>query len=504
MEKNKHLLATALSIAITLLASADSASADVRLPKVFTDHMVLQQGKPIAVWGWADKGENVTASIGGKTASATANDAGKWRVDLPALKADGGKAQVLSIKGNNRIEFKDVLIGEVWLASGQSNMNRPVGGDAIEAAAHPHLRLFTTNGNIPREDTLNETVGWEPCSPQSIGSVGPMVGNRQRAFSEVAYHFGEKLHAELKVPIGIIHTSIGGSTAKDWTPNPDIAGQFPFGEEPGDIRHKFGIGYQARIAGLVPYTIKGVIWYQGEDDGRNKKYAADMKALIASWRGLWSDGTLPFYMVQIAQTTYASGMLGVWEAQQEVVKSVPHTGIAVSNDIYEGTNNGGFKIRTDKTVALPIAGGSNPHPTGRPVVARRLADIALAKIYNRLDREVSGPSYASHEIVGNKIIVTFKNVGAGLKVVEGEELKWFEISDGSQTDERPIAPLVYLPAEAKLAGKDKIEISSEAIAKPAYARFSWHALARHYLVNSENLSALPFRTNDLPQMWNRR
>ena len=153
---------------------------------------------------------------------------------------------------------------------------------------------------------------------------------------------------------------------------------------------------------------------------------------------------------------------------------------------------------------MPIAGGGNPHPTGRPLVARRLADIALAKSYRKLEREVFGPSYDSHEIVGNKIVVTFKNVGAGLKVVQGKKLEWFELSDGSKTDERPIAPLVYVPAEAKIIAKDRVEIWSDAIAKPAFARFSWHPLARHYLVNSENLPALPFRTDDLPQMWNRR
>ena len=504
MDERRFPLVAALCGAICLFGTAAPAGADVRLPKVFTDHMVLQQGRPVAVWGWAEADEQVTVSVAGQSASGSAGADGKWRVDLPPLKADGGKPHRLTVRGNNTVSFEDVLIGEVWLASGQSNMNRPVDGEAIGTAHHPQIRLFTTNGNIPREDTLNETVGWVPCSPESIKLVGPVVGSRQRAFSEVAYHFGKTLHAQLDVPVGIIHTSIGGSTAKDWTPDPQIAEKFPFGEDPGDIRHKFGIGYQARMAGLVPYSIRGVIWYQGEDDGRNRNYATDLSALISAWRALWSDASLPFYMVQIAQTTYASGMLGVWEAQQEVVRTVPHTAIAASNDIYEGTKNGGFKKRTDKQLGLPIAGGSNPHPTGRPLVARRLAEIALAKTYGQHDREVCGPSYASHEIVGNKIVVTFTNAGQGLESVAEGALDWFEISDGRRTDQRPIAPLVYVPAKAKIIGRDRVEIWAEAITEPAFARFAWHPLARHSLVNREGLPALPFRTDDLPQMWNRR
>ncbi|MDH3584169.1 MAG: sialate O-acetylesterase, partial [Phycisphaerae bacterium] len=205
--------------------------------------------------------------------------------------AASAESRTLSVQGRNRITLADVLVGDVWLASGQSNMNRPVGAKAIEGAAHPNLRLFTTNGKIPRQERLNDTVGWVICTPQTIATCGDIVGKngRRRPFSEVAYEFSRRVHRKTGTPVGIIHTSMGGSTAKDWTPNPDIAMQHPFDQDHGDVRHKWGIVYQSRLRGLVPYTLRGVVWYQGEDDGRNRRYGEELEAMILKWRRLWSD-----------------------------------------------------------------------------------------------------------------------------------------------------------------------------------------------------------------------
>jgi sialate O-acetylesterase len=275
-------LAVLIGLAGCLAASA--ARAELRMPKIFTDHMVLQQQMPVAVWGWADPGQKVTVSILTASQSAIADANGKWRLEIPALKAamtaDKPAALVIA-SGKDKIELKDVLIGEVWVAGGQSNMNRPVSNDAFAAANYPTIRLFTTNGSIPRKDTLNDTVSWVPCTPETIATCGDIIGpNKRRPFSEVGYHFAVKMNKELKAPIGIFHTSCGGSTAKDWTPNPKLADQFPFDQDVAKATHQFGVLYQSRLHGAVGFTIRGVVWYQGEDDGRNANYRQDFTDLI--------------------------------------------------------------------------------------------------------------------------------------------------------------------------------------------------------------------------------
>ena len=497
---NSRTIATAILFLASLLQRPKRKS---RFPRSFPITWCSSGDQPIPVWGNASPGETVTAAIGDTSVSTKANPSGKWALEIPALKS-GGDPKQLTVSGTNTITFKDVLVGEVWLCSGQSNMNRPVSGDVIKTADHPEIRLFTTNGKIPRKDSLNDVVGWLRCTPENIAACGDTVREKRRAFSEVAFHFGKHLHEKLRVPVGIIHTSMGGSTAKDWTPNPNIATEFPFDKDHGDVRHKFGIVYQARLHGLIPFPLRGFVWYQGEDDGRNRKYADDLQTMISSWRELWGDEKLPFYMVQIAQTTYASGMLGVWEAQQQVTETVPNTGIAPSNDIYEGTTNGGFKMRTEKATGLPIAGGGNPHPTGRPTLARRAAEIALAKTYGVTEKEVFGPQFHSAKVDGDKMVVRFRHVGTGLKTSDGAPPNWFEISDGKRTDERDNSPIAYARATATITGSDTLEVRAEGISNPKHVRFSWHPLGRHNLVNSEGLPALPFRSDRLPQMWNRR
>jgi len=475
-----------------LLCAIATAWADVRLPKVFTDHMVLQQEMPIVVWGWAAAGEGVAVEFGGHKAATSAGADGTWRVTLPAMKATGSPG-TLSVKGNSRLELKDVLVGEVWLCSGQSNMGRPVEGEAAKAADFPQIRLFNSSGETPRADGLDETSGWIVCSPAAILQAGDHLGagKGRRPFSEVAYHFGLKLHQTLKVPVGLIQANCGGSTARDWTPFPDAAAKLPLDQPIPKVTHNDGLLYWVRLRGMVPFAVRGVVWYQGEDDGRNPRYADDFKGLIESWRKLWGRTDMPFYFAQIAATTYAGGMLGVWEAQQWVTNNVPHTGMAVSNDIYEGTTNGGFKRRDDKALGWPIAGGGNPHPTGKPRIAARLADIALVETYGQPKKVLYGPMYASHEARGGKIVVRFKHAGGGLATDDGQPPNWFELSDGAREGNR----LRYVKAEARIVGADAIEVSSPPVAEPKFVRFGWHPLARYNLVNKEGLPAVSFRTD---------
>jgi len=475
------------------------AEAAARLPRVFTDHLVLQQDLPIAVWGWAEAGETVTVTLAGKTVSATADAEGRWRADLPAMRSDG-VAQVLTVKAANTIELTDVLVGEVWLCSGQSNMGRPVDADAARTADYPQIRLFNSSGDTPRRAGLDDTTEWTVCSPRAIATAGDSLGpdKGRRAFSEVAYHFGRKLHQTLKVPVGLIQANCGGSTASDWTPLPEVGAKLAYDQLVSKMTHTPGVLYWVRLRGLVPYSVRGVIWYQGEDDGRNPRYAGDLKALIESWRKLWKREDMPFYLAQIAQTTYAGGMLGVWEAQAKVMNSVPQTGLAVSNDVYDGTPNGDFKERLDPATGWPLAGGGNPHPTGRPLVAGRLADIALVKTYGQPERPVFGPMYDSQRVQDGKLTVTFKHVGGGLTTRDGKEPDWFELSDGAQEGNK----LKYVKAQARITGADTVEVWSSEVKEPKHVRFGWHALARFNLMSKERLPAVSFRTDSQPH-WNR-
>jgi sialate O-acetylesterase len=181
----------------------------------------------------------------------------------------------------------------------------------------------------------------------------------------------------------------------------------------------------------------------------------------------------------------------VWEAQRWVMDNVPHTGMAVSNDIYEGTTNGGFKRRIDQATGWPISGGSNPHPTGRPRVALRLADIALTKTYGEAKAVVFGPMYQSHRIEGGKIIIRFKHVGGGLATDDQQPPNWFELSDGTRQGQR----LKYVKAQARIVDPETVEAWSDQVAQPKFARFGWHALARFNLINKESLPAVSFRTD---------
>jgi sialate O-acetylesterase len=479
-------------VTFALLSAPTWLHAELKLAKLFTDHLVLQQELPIAVWGFADLAAEVTVEFNAKIQKATADKLGSWRVDLPAMSADGVSHTLQVTSGTQRVTCKDVLLGEVWICGGQSNMGRPVTGDQTKSADNPQIRLFNISGNVPRSGGIDDTHGWVICSPESIAVAGDGSKEKgRRGFTEVGYVFGRRLQKELKVPVGLIQMNCGGSTAKDWTPTRGVADALVLDEPMKGLTHKPGVLYEVRIRGMVPFTARGVVWYQGEDDGRNKNYAKDFAEMIAAWRGLFSRDDLPFYFAQIAQTTYASGMLGVWESQQWVMNNVPHTGLAVSNDIYDGTKNGGFKLRVDSEIALPIAGGGNPHPTGKDRVAERLARIALANTYGRDQGIIYGPMYKSHKIVDGKIQVTFQHVGSGLKTNDNKMPNWFELSDGTKDGRRT----KYKHAEAKIIGKDTIEVWSSNVSDPTQVRFGWHPLTRFNLINVEGLPAVSFRTD---------
>lgn len=491
---------------LTVLFIVSIATADVRLPAVIGENMVLQQHSEAAIWGWADAGEEVTVQAGwsGRKATTKTDAEGKWTLKVATPKAGGPHKLVIS--GKNMITLENILIGEVWVCSGQSNMQWTVSNsnnsnEEIANAKHPNIRLFYVKREVA-ETPQNDCEGqWQECSPETIPG-----------FSAVAYFFGRKLHSDLNVPIGLIHTSWGGTPSEAWTRReilesnkdfkpiceryqaavdnwtqikkdydqkvadwkevsakakaegkkaPGYPGQ-PYG--PGHSHSPAGL-YNAMIAPLIPYTIKGAIWYQGESNaGRAYQYRTLFPAMIKNWRDDWKLGSFPFYFVQIAP--YVGQNPEIREAQLIAYRNTPNTGIVVTTDI--GNVN-------------------NIHPRNKQDVGKRLGMWALANTYGCEDIIYSGPLYKGFKVEEDKIRISFDHVGGGL-VAKGGDLTYFIIAEDGKD---------FVPAKAVIDG-DTIVVYSDQVKKPAAVRFGWENSAEPNLFNKEGLPASPFRTDDRP------
>jgi sialate O-acetylesterase len=457
--------------------TAASLFANVKLPSVLSSHMVLQRDMPVPVWGWADAGEKVTVGFAGQTKEVTAGADGKWSLKLDALKTNATPAK-MTVKGANELVLEDILVGEVWIGSGQSNMQMDVRGskDAqkeIPAADFPNIRLF----NVPlvsspvKKDDL--TASWTACSSQTVPG-----------FSAALYFMGRQLHKELNVPVGLIADSWGGSRIEPWTPIEGFEMVPSQQENAKNLKENgpsvpHGSGklhglYNAMIHPIVPYAIRGAVWYQGEsNNGEGMLYLDRMKALVSGWRAVWKQGDFPFYHVQIAPYNYTrktpeidrgtTALAELWEAQAESAKQIPHTGMAVINDVGEL---------------------NDIHPKNKQEVGRRLALIALAKDYGRKDLEYSGPVFTGQAIEGNRIRLKFEHTGGGLASRDGKPLSWFEVAgaDGK-----------FIPADAAIDGKDVV-VSAAGVAEPKAARYAFSQIAEPNLMNKEGLPAGAFRT----------
>lgn len=441
---NRMLL---LAGGVLALLAPSVASAEVTVPSVFASHMVVQRDQPLPIWGWAEKGEAVTVAFGGQTATGTADDKGLWKVTLPKFEANA-KPQTMTIKGkNNTLELTDVLVGDVWLGSGQSNMEWSLAASAapketIAAANHPLIRLLhvkkVQTPQAAKDVQLDRA--WSACTPESA-----------TRFSAVLYHFGVRLQKDVNVPIGLINSSWGGSRIEPWTTDGKTGGGM----------------YNAMIAPLQPVALKGVIWYQGESNmSEGMKYLDRKKALIEGWRKTFGQD-LPFYFVQIAPySRYGNPNLAeLWEAQAACLK-IPGTGMAVTTDLVDNI--------------------ADIHPKNKFDVGNRLALWALAKTYGKKDLVYSGPLYKSMKVEGNKIRLSFAHVGGGLKSRDEKPLSEFEIAgeDGK-----------FVPAEAVIEGNEVV-VTAKEIAKPTQVRFGWRNIANPNLSNKEGLPASPFRTAD--------
>lgn len=494
---------------------ARAGHADVRLPAVFSDHMVLQRDASVSVWGWADPDESIRVSIADQSVNAQANGDGRWQVELAAMEAGGPFALV--VKGNNEVAIEDVLIGEVWLCSGQSNMAMQVQGamnfDAERAAADlPKIRMFTTARQTAPEPQDDCTGTWAVCSPDAVG-----------AFSATAYFFGRRLHESLDVPVGLINSSWGGTAVEAWTSwsaQKDLTELEPIhqpwldkieaydeaaaqalyerrlekwqqtaksardeGKDP-PRRPKAPVDprvdqnrpanlFNGMIHPLIPYSIRGAIWYQGERNSHgetSKLYGLQLAAMIDDWRSRWGHEfafewvQLPGYMEEQTAAVETGGWVIV---QEQMLKT-----LAVAN--------------TGMAITIDVGDAGNIHPKNKQAVGDRLARWALAKTYEQ-DICPSGPLYRSAKRQDNAMAISFDFADHGLKA-EGDVLRGFAIAGEDQN---------FVWADAQIDG-DRVIVSSPDVADPAAVRYSWASNPLGNLFNGCDLPASPFRTDQWP------
>ncbi|BCU78855.1 sialate O-acetylesterase [Luteolibacter sp. LG18] len=501
-----------------LLLMALPVGAAVELPPLFQHGAVLQRDRPVPVWGRATPGSTVTAEFAGQKATATADPNGRWKLTLPAQAASAeGRTLTVTETGAAPVEVKDVLVGEVWLASGQSNMEFRVGQTRPEdqqLAASPTtatLRLFQVPHVVSpaRQETVN--AKWTPATPELV-----------RGFSAVAYFFGRGVSEDLKVPVGLIESNWGGSriepwwaeegletipeyadlvkrrhaslpgypeydrafrgylkVLRDWTTTTeqamDAGKPLPDAPKPPALLNVGSGGetgtYQAMIHPLVPYALRGFLWYQGESNsGDGMAYTTKMQALIEGWRKQFANPDAPFLFVQIAPYGYGPDRVNslpqLWVAQQAVLSKIPHTGMAVTND---------------------VGNAKDIHPTNKSDVAHRLLQWALADVYGKKDVVRSGPLYASAKVEGDSIRVNFSETGSGLTTRDGKDPGWFEIAgeDGN-----------FVQATAKIAPDGKsVLVKAGQIPNPVQVRFAWSQVAEPNLMNKEKLPAGGFHSH---------
>ena len=490
------------------LVLVQTARADVRLPTIFSDHAVLQQGIALPVWGWADPGEEVTVTLAGQTRQVKASADGAWRVTFDALKP--GQTLTLAVKGKNTLAVQDVLAGEVWLGSGQSNMAMTVNrcndlGKELAAANIPAIRMFT----------VERVVGTEPksdCKGQWIVCASNTVGN----FSATAYFMGRELQQKLGVPVGLINSSWGGTPIEAWTSADALAAVPAFkplldqwtartatpwdkekamagyekqvaawkekakaakaaGKEsprapkkPVDPRldpHHPANLYNAMIAPLIPYAIRGAVWYQGESNANDLTaplYGLQLETKIADWRKRWGS-EFPYAWVQLPNFRASDRHWPlVREGMLRTLKE-PKTGMAITMDIGEA---------------------GDIHPKNKQDVGRRLALWALGSVYGQKVASICGPLPAGHAIKGGEVVCSFTHADGGL-VAKGGELKGFILAGADQK---------WVPANARIVG-DTVVVSHPDVKVPVAVRYAWAADPVCNLFNGVGLPASPFRTD---------
>ncbi|AWM31541.1 sialate O-acetylesterase [Hymenobacter nivis] len=459
------------------------ARATVRLPALVGSHMVLKRDQPLRLWGWAGPSEAVRLTFRGRSYAASVPDAGgRWQATLPAMPAGG--PYILTVVGQNTIVLNDVLVGDVWLAAGQSNMQlqvkdsnprgyQPVqdADQEIAAANYPAIRLFTVRQSAasrPAADAAGS--GWQVCSPATVAG-----------FSAVAYFFGREIHQRYQVPVGLLVSSWGGTPAEAWVSAEGLRALPEFGPRITGFSRRDSIRrddhwqptalYNSMIAPLRPVALKGIIWYQGESNAnRAEQYCTLFPALIADWRAQW--GTpLPFLFVQLAnyQAAKAEPAESEWAELREAqagALALPGTGMAT---------------------AIDVGDAADIHPHNKQAVGYRLALVARRVAYGEKKLVTSGPTYADMAVTGASVRLIFTSVG-GLVAKNGLPLQGFAVAGADR---------VFYWATARLAG-DKVLVESPQVPAPVAVRYDWADNPAGNLTNKEDLPAVPFRTDTWP------
>ncbi len=453
-----------ITIGVFLFSLISTATyANVKMPAIWSNHMVLQQNSKVKIWGWANPTENIkiTTSWNLDTIETVGDNQAKWEAYINTPEAGG--AYSISIQGYNKVEIKDILIGEVWLASGQSNMEWTTSSGIIDGdkqkqeANYPNIRLFTVYKRSDVFPSYDVDGQWLVCSPETM-----------QWFSAIGYFFGRKLHENLKVPVGIICSAWGGTPIEAWIPKDKIEGDKSLMQSSNKLKEvawgpvKPGRIYNAMIHPLMPFTLAGILWYQGESNTDNPEYySKKLSTMIGCWRDEFKQD-LPFYFAQIAPFNGYSNDSGVQiRDQQRRTLSVENTGMIVLSDVGD-------------TTCI--------HPKHKIEVGERFADLALNKVYGKSDFAVSGPLFKSYDVSGNKVVVKF-DYNNGL-YIKGKVLNYFEVAgdDGK-----------WYPAKARIK-KGDVVLSASGVKKPVNVRFAWKNSAVPNLFNSDGLPASCFTT----------
>ena len=499
-----------LALAFLTLGALASA-AELRLPAVFSDHMVLQRDKAVAVWGWADAAEEVTIEFAGQKKAAKADASGQWSLRLDPLTASAESRRLTATgKDGRKAEVSDVLVGDVWLGSGQSNMAMTVNRakdfeQEKTAATFPLIRHFKEESAGAATAQTQSKGKWLACTPDNVG-----------AFSATLYFFGREIHREVGVPVGLINTSVGGTPIESWIApevqktKPELSAALKAqsaalpkidpekakadyavelkkfkaakakavaegtkaprpprnAAEVSERKGSYGQLFNGKVAPLVPYTLKGMLWYQGEansSDTRAPLYVHQLSALVTDWRARWGE-ELPFAWVQLPNFSRPGEGWPLMRESMLKTLSLPKTGMAVTIDIGEA---------------------KDIHPKNKQEVGRRLSLWALGNVYGRKVAAVSGPLPAGHEIKGAEVVVTLTHA-EGLKTRDGAPVKGFQLAG---TDKQ------WKPAAARIDGAKLVVTSAEVVA-PVALRYAWLDFPETNLVNSADLPASPFRTDD--------
>lgn len=504
-----------LIVVILVLMFAAVAQANVTLPDVISSGMVLQRDQAVRIWGMADPGETVTVSFQGEARAVVTPANGRWVIRLQRLKASATPS-VMVIEGRNKIELQDILVGEVWLVAGQSNMQRllreTANGEQVMAAAnHPAIRLFNVSRQVAFKHAPPPLGVWRACNPESV-----------REFSAAGYYFGVELQKQLNVPIGLINSSYGGSQAEAWTPveylvasadlKPTVDRKKTWDEERPRVKAQYDEAirqwreeadkakaagavprpspsvpdalreyrvaasiYNGMIEPLIPFYIRGAIWYQGEsNEARAQQYGMLLPIMIKAWRERWGEGDFPFGIVQLPNYRDQKDQPAdeAWsylrEAQRLTAATVPRTGLIVTIDIGEARDI---------------------HPKNKLDVGKRMARWALVDVYKQKMLK-SGPVFQKAAVNGSKIVLAFSEVGNGLRLRSGAKPEEFAIAGADRK---------WYWAEAKIVGRNRVEVWSPQVTQPVAIRYAFNNNPKNpNLTNDTGIPAGPFRTDNWP------